>query len=120
MSPPLAFSFIGAFVFLFNSLTCDVLDKHLSFNMILVSVYGSLRWCRKISNRVSELRVVELLDGLCEKMQDYTLEKVISCLKPISFFVPILLNVTAHLCLFNVMNWFVLEKYILGLKNSGY
>lgn len=30
------------------------------------------------SNRVSELRVVELLDGLCEKMQDYTLEKVIS------------------------------------------
>lgn len=27
-------------------------------------------------NRVSELRVVELLDGLCEKMQDYTLEKV--------------------------------------------
>lgn len=30
-----------------------------------------------ISNRVSELRVVELLDGLCEQMQDYTLEKVI-------------------------------------------
>lgn len=27
--------------------------------------------------RVSELRVVELLDGICEKMQDYTLEKVI-------------------------------------------
>ncbi|KZV40848.1 hypothetical protein F511_29200 [Dorcoceras hygrometricum] len=29
-----------------------------------------------IDYRVSELRVVELLDGLCEKMQDYTLEKV--------------------------------------------
>lgn len=27
-------------------------------------------------NRVSELRVVELLDGLCEKMQDYTLQEV--------------------------------------------
>lgn len=31
---------------------------------------------RVIDYRVSELRVVELLDGLCEKMQDYTLEKV--------------------------------------------
>ncbi|CBI40739.3 hypothetical protein AAG906_029889 [Vitis piasezkii] len=29
-----------------------------------------------IDYRVSELRVVELLDGLCEKMQDYTLEKI--------------------------------------------
>ncbi|XP_020590069.1 uncharacterized protein LOC110031286 isoform X2 [Phalaenopsis equestris] len=29
-----------------------------------------------IDYRVSELRVVELLDGLCEKMQDYTLEKL--------------------------------------------
>ncbi|KAL3511682.1 hypothetical protein ACH5RR_024399 [Cinchona calisaya] len=29
-----------------------------------------------IDYRVSELRVVDLLDGLCEKMQDYTLEKV--------------------------------------------
>ncbi|KAJ9165842.1 hypothetical protein P3X46_020667 [Hevea brasiliensis] len=29
-----------------------------------------------IDYRVSELRVVELLDGLCEKMQDYTLEKM--------------------------------------------
>ncbi|KAK6160843.1 hypothetical protein DH2020_004224 [Rehmannia glutinosa] len=29
-----------------------------------------------IDYRVSDLRVVELLDGLCEKMQDYTLEKV--------------------------------------------
>lgn len=29
-----------------------------------------------VSNRVSELRVVELLDGLCDKMQDYTLRKV--------------------------------------------
>lgn len=28
------------------------------------------------SNRVSELRVVELLDGLCENMLDYTLEEV--------------------------------------------
>ncbi|KAI3424030.1 DUF3456 domain-containing protein [Psidium guajava] len=28
-----------------------------------------------IDYKVSELRVVELLDGLCEKMQDYTLEK---------------------------------------------
>jgi len=28
-------------------------------------------------DRVSELRVVELLDGLCDKMQDYTLQKVI-------------------------------------------
>ncbi|PON33109.1 Canopy-like [Parasponia andersonii] len=28
-----------------------------------------------IDYRVSELRVVELLDGLCEKMQDYTLNK---------------------------------------------
>ncbi|CAL5349531.1 uncharacterized protein LOC114286727 isoform X1 [Camellia sinensis] len=27
-------------------------------------------------SRVSELRVVELLDGLCEKMQDYTLTKI--------------------------------------------
>ncbi|KAK4778795.1 hypothetical protein SAY86_006323 [Trapa natans] len=31
-----------------------------------------------IDYRVSELRVVELLDGLCEKMQDYTLEKRVS------------------------------------------
>lgn len=30
--------------------------------------------------RVSELRVVELLDGLCDKMQDYTLEKVLMIL----------------------------------------
>ncbi|KAL8144274.1 hypothetical protein V2J09_017306 [Rumex salicifolius] len=29
-----------------------------------------------IDYRVSELRVVELLDGLCDKMQDYTLTKV--------------------------------------------
>nr|GLL32372.1 protein seele isoform X2 [Ipomoea trifida] len=29
-----------------------------------------------IDYRVSDLRVVELLDELCEKMQDYTLEKV--------------------------------------------
>ncbi|KAK1303835.1 hypothetical protein QJS10_CPB11g02167 [Acorus calamus] len=29
-----------------------------------------------IDYRVSELRVVELLDGLCEKMQDYTLMKL--------------------------------------------
>ncbi|XP_059460965.1 uncharacterized protein LOC132190098 [Corylus avellana] len=29
-----------------------------------------------IDYRVSELRVVELLDGLCEKMQDYSLEKI--------------------------------------------
>ncbi|KAJ4964395.1 hypothetical protein NE237_024334 [Protea cynaroides] len=29
-----------------------------------------------IDYRVSELRIVELLDGLCEKMQDYTLEKL--------------------------------------------
>ncbi|KAH7669329.1 hypothetical protein IHE45_11G070600 [Dioscorea alata] len=29
-----------------------------------------------IDYKVSELRVVELLDGLCEKMLDYTLEKV--------------------------------------------
>ncbi|KAG6644751.1 protein canopy-1 [Carya illinoinensis] len=29
-----------------------------------------------IDYRVSELRVVELLDGLCEKMQDYTLQKI--------------------------------------------
>uniref|UniRef100_A0A1D1XCZ0 Protein canopy-1 n=1 Tax=Anthurium amnicola TaxID=1678845 RepID=A0A1D1XCZ0_9ARAE len=28
-----------------------------------------------IDYKVSELRVVELLDGLCEKMQDYTLKK---------------------------------------------
>ncbi|CAI9114334.1 OLC1v1015042C2 [Oldenlandia corymbosa var. corymbosa] len=31
---------------------------------------------RVIDYRVSELRVVDLLDGLCDKMQDYTLEKV--------------------------------------------
>ncbi|XP_052202307.1 uncharacterized protein LOC127808037 isoform X2 [Diospyros lotus] len=31
-----------------------------------------------IDYRVSELRVVELLDGLCEKMQDYTLRKIAS------------------------------------------
>ncbi|KAM5573894.1 hypothetical protein ABKV19_013435 [Rosa sericea] len=29
-----------------------------------------------IDYRVSELRVVELLDGLCDKMQDYTLPKI--------------------------------------------
>ncbi|GLT46039.1 hypothetical protein SLA2020_198290 [Shorea laevis] len=29
-----------------------------------------------IDYRISELRAVELLDGLCEKMQDYTLEKI--------------------------------------------
>ncbi|KAG8640600.1 hypothetical protein MANES_13G069000v8 [Manihot esculenta] len=29
-----------------------------------------------IDYRVSELRVVELMDGLCEKMQDYTLQKM--------------------------------------------
>ncbi|XP_023912028.1 uncharacterized protein LOC112023638 [Quercus suber] len=29
-----------------------------------------------IDYRVSELRVVELLDGLCDKMQDYTLEQI--------------------------------------------
>ncbi|WCJ44733.1 Protein canopy-1 [Euphorbia peplus] len=29
-----------------------------------------------IDYRVSDLRVVELLDGLCDKMQDYTLQKV--------------------------------------------
>ncbi|KAL6183861.1 hypothetical protein ACLB2K_045271 [Fragaria x ananassa] len=29
-----------------------------------------------IDYRVSELRVVELLDGLCDKMQDYTLSKI--------------------------------------------
>ncbi|CAN6242768.1 unnamed protein product [Urochloa humidicola] len=29
-----------------------------------------------IDYRVSELRVVELLDGLCDKMQDYTLKKL--------------------------------------------
>ncbi|KAK8953483.1 hypothetical protein KSP40_PGU019711 [Platanthera guangdongensis] len=28
------------------------------------------------SSSLSELRVVELLDGVCEKMQDFTLEKV--------------------------------------------
>ncbi|KAG6783566.1 hypothetical protein POTOM_009222 [Populus tomentosa] len=31
-----------------------------------------------IDYRVSELRVVKLLDGLCDKMEDYTLEKVIT------------------------------------------
>ncbi|KAB1203517.1 Protein canopy-1 [Morella rubra] len=34
-----------------------------------------------IDYRVSELRVVELLDGLCEKMQDYTLQKIDSTRK---------------------------------------
>ncbi|CAA6673455.1 unnamed protein product [Spirodela intermedia] len=29
-----------------------------------------------IDYKISELRVVDLLDGLCEKMQDYTLKKV--------------------------------------------
>ncbi|XP_020535477.1 protein canopy-1 isoform X2 [Jatropha curcas] len=29
-----------------------------------------------IDYRVSDLRVVELLDGLCDKMQDYTLHKI--------------------------------------------
>ncbi|CAH1430966.1 unnamed protein product [Lactuca virosa] len=29
-----------------------------------------------IDYRVSELRVVDLLDGLCDKMQDYTLQKI--------------------------------------------
>ncbi|KAH9320568.1 hypothetical protein KI387_015207, partial [Taxus chinensis] len=31
-----------------------------------------------IDYKVSELRVVELLDGLCEKMKDYTLDKATS------------------------------------------
>ncbi|KAH9693944.1 DUF3456 domain-containing protein [Citrus sinensis] len=34
-----------------------------------------------IDYRVSELRVVELLDGLCDKMQDYTLEKLAKLIK---------------------------------------
>ncbi|KAH6782801.1 TLR4 regulator/MIR-interacting MSAP protein [Perilla frutescens var. hirtella] len=34
-----------------------------------------------IDYRVSELRIVELLDGLCENMQDYTLEKVDSSIQ---------------------------------------
>lgn len=28
------------------------------------------------ANRISDLRVVDLLDGLCDRMQDYTLQKV--------------------------------------------
>ncbi|KAI3517019.1 hypothetical protein L1887_16225 [Cichorium endivia] len=34
-----------------------------------------------IDYRVSELRVVDLLDGLCDKMQDYTLQKIDSTKK---------------------------------------
>ncbi|KAL8218383.1 hypothetical protein R6Q57_021756 [Mikania cordata] len=34
-----------------------------------------------IDYKVSELRVVDLLDGLCDKMQDYTLQKVDSTKK---------------------------------------
>ncbi|KAF9586942.1 hypothetical protein IFM89_039814 [Coptis chinensis] len=34
-----------------------------------------------IDYRVSELRVVELLDGLCEKMQEYTLDKLAELIK---------------------------------------
>ncbi|KAM0912628.1 hypothetical protein ACQ4PT_012684 [Festuca glaucescens] len=35
-----------------------------------------------IDYRVSELRIVELLDDLCDKMQDYTLKKVVhTCIK---------------------------------------
>ncbi|XP_015884080.1 uncharacterized protein LOC107419784 [Ziziphus jujuba] len=34
-----------------------------------------------IDYRISELRVVDLLDGLCEKMQDYTFQKVDSTRK---------------------------------------
>ena len=32
--------------------------------------------CMYVRCRVSELRIVELLDDLCDKMQDYTLQKV--------------------------------------------
>lgn len=42
----------------------------------LAMIFIWLTYLLFISNRVSELRVVELLDGLCEKMQDYTLEEV--------------------------------------------
>lgn len=34
-----------------------------------------------IDYKVSELRVVDLLDGLCDKMQDYTLQKIDSTKK---------------------------------------
>ncbi|KAL9659603.1 hypothetical protein QQ045_024410 [Rhodiola kirilowii] len=48
--------------------TCVVSDE--------MCVIGTLVICR-----VSDLRVVELLDGLCDKMQDYTLKKVNSSSK---------------------------------------
>ncbi|CAI0381635.1 unnamed protein product [Linum tenue] len=37
---------------------------------------SNVRFLLKCVCEVSELRVVELLDGLCDKMQSYTLEKI--------------------------------------------
>ncbi|CAI0381636.1 unnamed protein product [Linum tenue] len=43
--------------------------------LLLDSNWLTFENCGLCFNRVSELRVVELLDGLCDKMQSYTLEK---------------------------------------------
>lgn len=48
----------------------------------VMTYYCSYYYDAIISNRVSELRVVDLLDGLCEKMQDYTLQKVNKIMGP--------------------------------------
>ncbi|XP_011034850.1 PREDICTED: uncharacterized protein LOC105132832 [Populus euphratica] len=44
--------------------------------LILLVSYDYLIFKKKKKTRVSELKVVELLDELCDKMKDYTLEKV--------------------------------------------
>ncbi|CAI0381634.1 unnamed protein product [Linum tenue] len=44
--------------------------------LLLDSNWLTFENCGLCFNRVSELRVVELLDGLCDKMQSYTLEKI--------------------------------------------
>lgn len=54
----------------------EIMDHTLETMGFFVMIFIWLTNLIFISNRVSELRVVELLDGLCEKMQDYTLEEV--------------------------------------------
>ncbi|GAB2235633.1 hypothetical protein Droror1_Dr00026064 [Drosera rotundifolia] len=51
-----------------GSVKCWMTDGRVADSLSLCVI--RLRW------RVSELRVVELLDGLCDKMQDYTLMKI--------------------------------------------
>lgn len=54
----------------------QLLGVHVYRASNIVSSHGWLMNAYGFFYRVSDLRVVELLDGLCEKMQEYTLEKV--------------------------------------------